>query len=158
MSMSVDTRTSSSTSKEPMSLRDKLSQDPRFIENPIVDMEAPFADARGAIQPLVDENMKSAVLISSKQGTVRANHFHHTDWHYCYVLSGTIEYHHRPAGSDMKPRVTLIRAGQLFFTPPQVDHAMVFVEDTTFLCLGRNPRDQATYEADITRIELVPSK
>ena len=57
----------------------------------------------GSIQPLVDENMKSAVLIASKKGTVRANHFHKTDWHYCYVMKGSIDYHYRPAGSKETP-------------------------------------------------------
>ena len=121
----------------------------------IVTMEAPFADSRGEIQPLVDRAMRSAVLISSKKGTVRANHYHKTDWHYCYVLEGRIEYHHRPHGSDAAPETVIVEKGQLFFTPPMVDHAMVFLEDTTFLALGRNSRAQAVYEADVERIELV---
>ena len=52
-----------------------------------------------------------------------------------------------------------IKKGELFFTPPMVDHAMVFTEDTVFYTFGRNPRDQETYEADVRRITLVdPSK
>ncbi len=121
----------------------------------VVPLEEPFADDRGAIQPLVDADMKSCVLISSKKGTVRANHYHKTDWHYCYVLSGSIEYHHRPHGSDGEPEMVLIKSRQLFFTPPMVDHTMVFPEDTTFLTLGRNSRKQEVYEADVERIELV---
>lgn len=121
----------------------------------IVPMEKPFADARGEIQPLVDLPMESAVLISSKKGTVRANHYHKTDWHFCYVISGMIEYHHRPHGSGAKTEKVIIKQGQQFFTPPQVDHAMVFPEDTVFLTLGRNSRRQEVYEADIERIELV---
>jgi hypothetical protein len=48
-----------------------------------------------------------------------------------------------------------IAAGQMFFTPPRVDHAMVFPEDTTFLAFGRNSRKQAVYEADVERIHLI---
>ena len=121
----------------------------------VVPLEEPFADDRGAIQPLVDADMKSCVLITSKKGTVRANHYHKTDWHYCYVLSGSLEYYHRPHGSDGEPEMVLIKTGQLFFTPPMVDHTMVFPEDTTFLTLGRNSRKQEVYEADVERIELV---
>ena len=52
-----------------------------------------------------------------------------------------------------------VKKGELFFTPPMVDHAMVFTEDTVFYTFGRNPRDQETYEADVRRITLVdPSK
>lgn len=118
----------------------------------IVPLEAPFADARGAIQPLVDVPMESCVLITSKQGTVRANHYHRTDWHYCYVLEGEIEYYERPHGSDAPPRKYLIGRGQMFFTGPMADHAMVFTKDTSFLTWGRNSRAQEVYEADVVRI------
>lgn len=122
---------------------------------PLVELEKPFVDVRGAIHPLVDRLMKSAVLIESKAGTLRANHYHKTDWHYCYVMSGCIEYYHRPTGSDEEPECVVARAGEMVFTPPMVDHGMVFPEDTVFLTLSRNPRDQATYEADVVRIEML---
>jgi hypothetical protein len=70
-------------------------------------------------------------------------------------MEGEIEYHWRPTGDDSPPKVITIKKGQCFFTPPMVDHAMVFAQDTTFLTLGRNPRDQETYENDIERINLV---
>ena len=125
----------------------------------IVPLEAAFADARGSIQPLVDLPMESCVLISSKKGTVRANHYHQTDWHFCYVMSGSIEYYHRPHGSNSTPEKVVIRTGQMFFTPPMVDHAMVFPEDTVFLTLGRNSRAQEVYEADVIRIPPIhPAK
>ena len=127
----------------------------KYLDNPIVDLETPFIDDRGAIYPIVDEKMESCVIITSKKGTVRANHFHKTDWHYCHVLNGEIEYHWRETGSDQPPHKIIIREGKCFFTPPMVDHAMVFAEDTTFLTLGRNPRDQESYEADVERIDLV---
>jgi hypothetical protein len=34
---------------------------------------------------------------------------------------------------------------------------MCFPEDTVFVCLGRHSRDQATYEADIVRVDVVTS-
>ena len=127
----------------------------KYMDNPIVELETPFTAERGAIYPIVDVKMESCVIITSKKGTVRANHFHKTDWHYCHVLNGEIEYHWRATGSDEPPRKIIISEGQCFFTPPLVDHAMVFPEDTTFLTLGRNPRDQESYEADVVRINLV---
>ncbi len=119
----------------------------------IVPLESPFADERGTIQPLVDATMESCVLISSKKGTVRANHYHQTDWHYCYVISGSIEYFHRPHGSTESPEKVIIETGELFFTPPMADHTMVFPEDTVFLTLGRNSRRQEVYEADVRRVD-----
>ena len=122
---------------------------------PLVELEKPFVDVRGSIHPLVDRLMKSAVLIESKKGTLRANHYHKTDWHYCYVMSGCIEYYHRPTGSESEPERVVVNAGEMVFTPPLVDHGMVFPEDTVFLTLSRNPRDQATYESDVVRIDML---
>jgi quercetin dioxygenase-like cupin family protein len=121
----------------------------------IVPLEAGWSDERGSIQPLVDMPMESCVLISSKKGTVRANHYHRTDWHYCYVLEGEIEYYHRPHGSALTPERVVFKAGQMFFTPPEVDHAMVFKADTRFLTWGRNSRAQEVYEADVVRIDPI---
>lgn len=124
-------------------------------KEPLVALEVPFADARGRIQPLVDLMMESAFLIESTKGSLRANHYHKTDWHYCYVLSGCIEYFHRPTGSDAEPECIVVKAGQMVFTPPLVDHGMKFPEDTVFLTLSRNPRNQESYEADVVRIEML---
>ncbi len=121
----------------------------------IVKMGDSHDDERGSIQPLFDLPTKSVVLITSKKGTVRANHYHLTDWHYCYITEGEIDYYHRPHGSQEAPEKVTVKTGQLFFTPPMIEHAMVFVEDTTFFTFGRNPRDQETYEADVRRIEMI---
>lgn len=139
---------------EPVSEEEKAA----WPKDVIVAMEDAFADARGAIQPLVDLPMKSAVMISSAKGTLRANHYHKTDWHFCYVVSGAIDYYHRRHGSDAEPEKVRVSAGQLFFTPPMVDHAMVFAEDTVFLTLGRNSRRQEVYEADVERIAMVEAE
>ena len=122
---------------------------------PLVSLEKPFVDDRGNIQPLVDKLMKSAVLIESKKGSLRANHYHKTDWHYCFVLSGEIEYFHRKTGSDGEPEMLSVKENQMVFTPPMVDHAMRFPVDTTFLTLSRNSRDQKTYEEDVVRIKML---
>jgi len=127
----------------------------KFLNNPVVKLESPFVDERGAIYPIVDETMESCVIITSKKGCVRANHYHKTDWHYCYVVEGQIEYHWRPVGDAAAPRVITIGEGECFFTPPMVEHAMLFNQDTKFLTLGRNPRDQKSYEADVERINLL---
>ena len=121
----------------------------------VVSLEKPYVDARGKIQPLADIMMQSAVIIDSKKGSLRANHYHKTDWHYCYVLSGSIEYYHRPTGSNLDPECLIAKAGEMIFTPPMVDHGMKFPEDTKFLTLSRNPRDQASYEADVVRVDML---
>lgn len=135
----------------------QLSEDKRFLDDPIVPTEKAFTDARGSILPLADEEMKSAVLITSTKGSIRANHYHRTDWHYCYVLSGSIDYYFRPVDSQERPNHVTVKTGQIFFTPPMIAHAMCFPEDTVFVCLGRNSREQAAYEADVVRVDVVAS-
>ena len=123
-----------------------------------ITLEKPFIDKRGGIQPLVDMTMKSCVLISSKKGTIRANHYHKTDWHFCYVLEGEIDYYHREVGDKEVPKMEKIKKDELFFTHPMVEHAMVFHKDTVFLTLGGNSRIQSEYEADLVRVDLISSE
>ena len=122
---------------------------------PLVDLEKPFIDNRGSIQPLVDLLMQSAVMIHSKAGSLRANHYHKTDWHYCYVIYGKINYYHKELNSNKEPELLVVEKGRMVFTPPLVEHCMKFPEDTLFLTLSRNPRDQETYEADVVRTNLI---
>jgi dTDP-4-dehydrorhamnose 3,5-epimerase-like enzyme len=118
-------------------------------------LPAPHVDNRGAIQPLVDFPMKNVSLISSKKRTVRSNHYHLTDWHYMYVLSGSFEYYFRPAGKSDAPHRITVRAGEMVFTPPMEEHATVFLQDTQIVVASRNVRDQDVYEADVRRVTLV---
>lgn len=133
-----------------------LADDPStWPKGIVVPLEPPFVDSRGRIQPLLDTMFRSAVLIESKKGAVRANHYHKTDWHYCYMVSGRMEYFERKTGSADKPKKLVVEPGQMVFTGPMMDHAMRFLEDTVWLTLSRNPRDQASYEADVVRVPLI---
>jgi oxalate decarboxylase/phosphoglucose isomerase-like protein (cupin superfamily) len=120
-----------------------------------VKLDAAHVDDRGAIQSLVNFPMKNLSLISSKKGTVRSNHYHVTDWHYMYVLSGSFDYYYRPTGSTGAPAMIHVKAGEMVFTPPMEDHATVFLEDTQLLAMSRNPRDQEAYESDVRRVILI---
>ena len=120
-----------------------------------IELPSPHVDERGFIQCLVNFPMKNISLIASKKGTVRSNHYHVTDWHYMYVLSGSFDYYYRRTGSGEKPKVITVKAGEMVFTPPMEDHATVFLEDTQLLAMSRNPRDQESYEADVKRVTLI---
>lgn len=124
----------------------------------VVNLPEPIIDQRGSIQTLVEGGFSVAQIITSKAGTVRSNHYHRTDWHYLYVLSGSMRYFHRPAGSTGTPTSVVVQAGQMVYTPPLVEHATEFLEDTVLLNLAAGARDQASYESDLVRIELVNPK
>ena len=122
--------------------------------DPLVPLLAAFADARGAIQPLVEGGIHSIQVITSKRDTVRANHYHKEDSHYMYVVSGAFQYYWRAAGDTAAPRSVRVPAGQMVRTPPLVEHAVHFLEDTVFLNITSEARDQATYESDVVRVQL----
>ena len=120
-----------------------------------VKMDEPHVDARGSIQSLVNFPVKNISLISSKKGTVRSNHYHKTDWHYMYMLSGRAEYYYRPTGSHEEMKMVIFDKGDLVFTPPMEDHATYFTEDSVLLAMSRNPRDQEAYENDVVRVVMI---
>ena len=93
---------------------------PAEVTDKLVDIPAPFIDERGVIQSIVSLDkcmIGSAVLIESKKGSIRANHYHKEDWHYCYFLSGSSDYYYRPAGSMEPPKRIRVDTGQMVYTP-----------------------------------------
>jgi|LauGreSBDMM110SN_4_FD.fasta_scaffold111286_2 quercetin dioxygenase-like cupin family protein len=128
---------------------------PDWPKEHVIKLDPAHADARGAIQCLVNLPTKNVSLISSKQGSLRSNHYHKTDWHYMYVLTGRFEYYYRPAGSSAAPKMIVLSRGDMVFTPPLEDHATVFLEDTDLVVMSKNLRDQAAYESDVVRVELI---
>jgi len=71
-----------------------------------------------------------------------------------YVVKGVMKYFHRPAEDKSDPTWLLVKAGQMVFTPPLVEHAVEFLEDSEFLNITGKPRDQGSYEDDLVRVEL----
>ena len=118
----------------------------------IIEPRAPFVDERGTIHNLLDVPLTSIAVIRSVAGAVRANHYHKTDWHYCWLQSGGLVYAHRPVGSTDAPQQWVIRPGQIFYTPPMYEHVMRFTDASVMLAFAKNNREMANYEADTVRI------
>lgn len=119
-------------------------------------------DARGTIQQLFAHdagNIKSILLISSKTGTVRSNHYHKKDSHYCYLLSGKAMWYEVPAEGYTKstkiPPSLLLSPGDMVYTPPMTIHAVRFLADSVLLAMSTELRDQEHYEDDTVRVELI---
>lgn len=119
---------------------------------PLVSQRSPFIDDRGVIQHLLDAPFASAVVITSVKGAIRGNHYHQTDFHYCWLQRGGLTYYHRPVGDSNPPQAWAIRPGQIFYTPPMYEHAMHFTEDSVMLAFARNSRETVHYETDIVRV------
>ena len=133
----------------------KLDDETMWPKGGLVELDTPHADDRGYIQSLVNFPMKNISLISSKKGALRSNHYHLTDWHYMYVLSGSFDYYFKPTNSDEEIQCVRVKVGEMIFTPPMEDHATFFLEDCNLLAMSRNPRDQKAYEEDVRRVTLI---
>ena len=127
----------------------------KYLDKDILDLPEGYKDTRGIIQPLCDLNMKSASLIVSQPNSLRANHYHKTDWHFIYVLRGQFEYFFRKTNSKEEIKKKIVKKGELLFTGPLIDHAMIYTEETEIIVLSKNPRDQKTYEEDTVRIDFM---
>ena len=120
-----------------------------------------YVDLRGGIAKLLDDGktkIKSVLLITSRKGSVRANHYHKKDAHYVYMLEGKMEYYEKPAEgvkNKAKMKRVILKAGDMVFTPQMTFHATKFLEDSVFLAFATKSRQQADYEADTIRVELV---
>jgi dTDP-4-dehydrorhamnose 3,5-epimerase-like enzyme len=129
----------------------------KVVSNPVTLAD----DDRGVIEQLSREGYDSVLRITSKAGTVRANHYHKKDSHMCYVIKGTIRYVEQdllPDGSfDLSSplREYIVEQGQCFYTAPMIAHAMEFVVDTEFLAISPRTGDSKEYETDLIRVELI---
>ena len=117
-----------------------------------------FTDERGEIIKLLDDGkttIKSVLLIKSKKGAIRANHYHKEDAHYAYMVYGSMEYTEQPIDGNGKKETVVVKEGDLVYTPPMVAHAMHFLEDSAFLALALKSRHQEAYESDTVRVKLI---
>ena len=126
-----------------------------FPANIGVPLDDSFKDARGVITNLLLTPITSVAEITSRKGTVRANHVHKTDWHYAYVCTGKVLYFEREVGGKEIPEPQKFGPGQMFFTPPNREHAMLFAEDTTIFTFAKNVRTHDNHEADLVRVEFI---
>ncbi len=115
-----------------------------------------FVNAAGEIQNICLRPVTSVAVIHSKAKARRANHYHKTDWHFTFVVSGEVMYFERPVGvSGSKLTWESFPAGTMFFTPPMVEHCMLFPMDSTIITLAKNVRDHETHESDVVRVDFV---
>lgn len=113
-------------------------------------------DERGIIEELASGHYNSVLRITSKAGSIRANHYHKQDSHLCYLVSGKIRYVWRPAEDEDAPlQEVVVMPGQLFYTPPMIAHAMDFLEDSEFYAFTSRPRGQEEYEEDLVRVNVI---
>lgn len=117
-----------------------------------------FEDERGFISRLVNDEkipFTAVLLISSRKGAVRANHYHKKDFHYVYCLSGTFKYSEKNMNNpSFKKESVILKPGDLVLSSPMMAHSMEFLEDSLFLAITTESRDQEKYEKDTVRLKF----
>jgi len=106
-----------------------------------------YIDSRGKISNHeLTESINLIGLISSKKGTMRANHYHPMQEQKCLFTKGQIIEVFQDILNKDSPKITqVVNEGQLSIIKPNVAHTMVFSKDTIFLNLVRGERDHDNY-------------
>ena len=114
-----------------------------------------FVDARGEIHNLFEGQLGHVALITSKAGSVRANHYHKQDLQYIYLVSGEYESYSCPIKEPENVHKILVKPGDIVKTPPLVAHAQKFTKDSVFLAFSTRLREEGKYEDDTLAFPVI---
>ena len=117
-----------------------------------------FKDERGYLLKILDKGFSSCIEIFSKKGSIRANHYHKKDEHFCYILKGEILFFYRNRKKGSKLNYKIMKKGDLFFTTYDQDHLAYFLKTTHFLSYSSRKRSQFDYENDLVRLNMDKEK
>ncbi len=117
-----------------------------------------FKDERGYLLKILDKGFSSCIEIFSKKGSIRANHYHKKDEHFCYVLKGEILFFYRNRKKGSKLNYKVMKKGDLFFTTYDQDHMAYFLKTTHFLSYSNRKRSKFDYEKDLVRLNMDKEK
>ena len=125
-----------------------------YPQSILVPLDVPFVNHNGLIQNLLNTPINGAAIIVSTKGSVRSNHYHKEDFHYLYIVSGSMEYYERGVDEEFTGEPLIVGPGQMVFTPPMKVHKTVFLEDTFMISLSKRNRDHDSHEEDVVRLEF----
>ena len=128
----------------------------------ITHLKPEFKDTRGAITRILNEpefKIRAILRITQKAGTIRGNHYHKKDCHWVYCESGKFRYYEK----NMKVKSgrvisVILKPGDLVLSHPHIAHAMEALVDTVFWAITTEKRQQANYETDTVRLNIVGKK
>jgi quercetin dioxygenase-like cupin family protein len=120
-----------------------------------ISLKPAFSDDRGDIVNVFEGTTGHVALITSKKGSVRANHYHKNDHQYIYLVSGAYESYSCDVNNPAKKQVLEVRAGDIIETPPLTAHAQRFTEDSVFLALSTLERESGKYENDTIAFAVI---
>jgi len=122
----------------------------------IIKIKPAYQDPRGYITNILEKPISHVAIITSKKGSIRANHYHPKQIQYIYLISGCYESLSKDltkANSKIEKRA--IKAGHLIITPPMIAHAMRFTEDAVMLNLTTGQRDSHNFSKHTKNYKLI---
>lgn len=122
----------------------------------ITKIKPAFVDERGEITNILEVPIKHVAVITAKADFVRGNHYHPKQVQNDYLIKGRYEYLTKAVKQkNAKIESNMIETGDLVFTPPNVAHAMKFLEDSIFLTLTTGARHSKDYKNHTIKFKLL---
>jgi len=119
-------------------------------------IEPAFEDERGVISNILDMPIAHIAIITSKTGSIRANHYHPEQTQYIFLVSGSYETHSKDLNKeDAEVEKEIVEPNSLVITPPMIAHAMKFVEDSVMLNITTGRRDSENFEEHTKKYKLI---
>ena len=112
-----------------------------------------FVNSAGSIRNIAFGEFRCVSIIESKAGSHRSKHYHLTDAHVLYVLKGSMLYWERELDGAYPDEPIVVREGESVTTGPLVVHQTMFPVDTVLISCSKKPRDTASHESDVVRVE-----
>jgi len=112
-----------------------------------------FKDSRGSITDIFyKKNIQHVAIITSKPNIKRGDHYHKKTTQWMYITKGSLEYWYKPLKSNAKPKVKLLKVGDLVETPPNEMHALkIGKKGNEFIVFTIGKRGGKDYENDTYR-------
>lgn len=112
-----------------------------------------LTNGAGEIVNLIHGGIGGTVsILWSRAGAHRASHWHREDDHYLYVLEGAVRYYERAVGSKRIELEEVFTAGEMFYTPPNREHLLVFEAPTIMVSASSKSRTHEEHESDVVRV------
>jgi len=128
----------------------------RNMNETIKKIDPAFEDERGMIANILEEPVSHIAIITSKKGSIRANHYHPQQIQYIYLISGSYESVSKDINKEeSEVEKVLVKPRNLIITPPMIAHAMRFLEDSVMLNITTGQRHKENFSEHTKKYKLI---
>ena len=112
-----------------------------------------FKDKRGSISDIFyNTNIQHVAIIKSKPHALRGDHYNKKTTQWMLMTKGSMEYWYKKLNSKIKPKMKILKVGDLVETPPNEMHALKIRQDgNEFIVFTIGKRGGKDYESDTYR-------